>query len=292
MLNFILNRCAGNNSAKKTFSKIKDYLNKNKIIYRVFYSIDRPQIKEIVASLEKDKEDNIIVVGGDGTIHDVVNAVTNLNKINIGIIPAGQDNNFAKSLGLHLEPVEALKDILNNEIIKVDLMNIGGMKAINSVVVSGDYFLKMRKGQHENSKAYNYNLQKILNKARTFTLNKTLEDNKTSESEINLALICNGKYVCGDIKYIDEASLTDNKLNYIEFKKSDLKLKFKNKTLVREESSGFNCFEIKKIKLTSGEENFDFLVDGELVTDTICEVTLTKNALLTFKPRDTSKKEK
>ncbi|MFD2202376.1 diacylglycerol/lipid kinase family protein [Shivajiella indica] len=56
--------------------------------------------------------DFLIAVGGDGTVHEVVNAYLSfglLKEVPIGIIPHGRGNDFVKSLGIH----QNLKSLLN-----------------------------------------------------------------------------------------------------------------------------------------------------------------------------------
>lgn len=52
----------------------------------------------------------IIVVGGDGTIHEVVNGLTRANApLPFGVIPAGTGNDFARNAGIPLRPASALQ---------------------------------------------------------------------------------------------------------------------------------------------------------------------------------------
>lgn len=50
--------------------------------------------------------DRIILIGGDGTLHHALPELLR-SKAVIGIIPAGTGNDFARSLGLPLDPVKA-----------------------------------------------------------------------------------------------------------------------------------------------------------------------------------------
>ena len=69
------------------------------------------------ANYQLDQEDPelVITVGGDGTIHQVVNELYRLNKqIPIAYIPAGSGNDFARGLGLTREPITIMKQIIQN----------------------------------------------------------------------------------------------------------------------------------------------------------------------------------
>lgn len=52
----------------------------------------------------------LIVIGGDGTLHQVLNSLT--SQVPIAYIPAGTGNDFARSLGLLQPPIKVLEKIL------------------------------------------------------------------------------------------------------------------------------------------------------------------------------------
>lgn len=55
---------------------------------------------------------NIVVVGGDGTLNEVVNGIPNFDDVLLGYIPSGSSNDLARSLNIPRTPVEALENIL------------------------------------------------------------------------------------------------------------------------------------------------------------------------------------
>lgn len=69
---------------------------------------------KLVAGLVSDNHPHtIIVLGGDGTVNEVVNGITDYSKIIVGYIPIGSSNDFARGLGLPFKYDEALEVILN-----------------------------------------------------------------------------------------------------------------------------------------------------------------------------------
>jgi diacylglycerol kinase family enzyme len=62
----------------------------------------------------------IAVAGGDGTVESVAAVVVG-TQIPLGIIPAGTFNNFARSLDLPLDPIEACKVIVDANVTLVDV---------------------------------------------------------------------------------------------------------------------------------------------------------------------------
>lgn len=68
--------------------------------------------------------DLVIAVGGDGTVHEVVNGLMQLPpplRPTLGVVPLGSGNDFSFSLGLPGEPAEALRQVLAGSPHPVDI---------------------------------------------------------------------------------------------------------------------------------------------------------------------------
>lgn len=68
--------------------------------------------------------DAIVVLGGDGTLNEVINGILerddNFAIPPLGIVPCGTGNAFATDLGFYQDPIKAVKAIINGYILKVD----------------------------------------------------------------------------------------------------------------------------------------------------------------------------
>ena len=67
----------------------------------------------------------IIACGGDGTIHEVVNAIAEKPDVVLGVLPCGKGNDFAEALKIPTKPVEAIQVLLDGVTRQVDLGKIG-----------------------------------------------------------------------------------------------------------------------------------------------------------------------
>lgn len=67
----------------------------------------------------------IIACGGDGTIHEVVNAIAEKPEVVLGVLPCGKGNDFAEALKIPTKPVEAIEVLLKGVTRQVDLGKIG-----------------------------------------------------------------------------------------------------------------------------------------------------------------------
>lgn len=66
----------------------------------------------------------VIVVGGDGTVHEVINGLMMLPEEKrpiLGIVPVGSGNDFAHAAGIPIDPVDALKLALYGEPGRLDV---------------------------------------------------------------------------------------------------------------------------------------------------------------------------
>ncbi len=87
---------------------------------------------ELDSVLHRAGSRRIIVAGGDGSIHAVVAALHRRNELKsavLGLIPLGTGNDFARTLGIPLDPVEAAKVLVTGEVRPLDLLldEVGGI---------------------------------------------------------------------------------------------------------------------------------------------------------------------
>jgi len=68
--------------------------------------------------------DMVVAMGGDGTVHEVVNGLMKIPaKVRpvLGVVPVGSGNDFAHSIGVPMDSAQALAHALNNEPSTVDI---------------------------------------------------------------------------------------------------------------------------------------------------------------------------
>ena len=87
------------------------------IKYRMMYSEYPGHIVKIVAKLTDPLEGygriNLIVVGGDGTMNEVLQGIIDFDNIRIGYIPTGSSNDFARALNYPKDPINQLENIFD-----------------------------------------------------------------------------------------------------------------------------------------------------------------------------------
>jgi diacylglycerol kinase family enzyme len=74
----------------------------------------------------------VVVLGGDGTVNEVVNGIVG-TETELAVVPGGSTNVFARALGLSGNPVEATSEIL-------DALRTGRRRTVNLGVANDRYF--------------------------------------------------------------------------------------------------------------------------------------------------------
>jgi len=123
---FILNPNAGQRKANKHLAEILAVFNRADYDVNVYITCARGDAHE--ASKPRAKEEALVVCcGGDGTYNEVMSGIlqSGVNKP-VGYIPAGSTNDFASSLGLPGNPLEAAKIIAQGRCRRYDVGCFGG----------------------------------------------------------------------------------------------------------------------------------------------------------------------
>ncbi len=115
---FIVNPVAGSGRALKIFSKIQASQLYKDIESRYFLTKYSGHAEKIVNHLVKEQSNNnittIIVVGGDGTLHEVVNGIGK-RDVPIAIIPSGSGNDFVRNFSIGWKPLSIFKAIIKGK---------------------------------------------------------------------------------------------------------------------------------------------------------------------------------
>ena len=76
--------------------------------------------------------DHLLVAGGDGTVNYIVNEMFREGlDLPLGVIPSGTANDFASAIGMHSNPIEACRQILECKPQPTDIGEVNGRYFIN-----------------------------------------------------------------------------------------------------------------------------------------------------------------
>lgn len=123
----LINQASGSGQGKKVGDKISTLLAEKNFLHTIYYSEYAGHEREIARSLaettllpwnEETKETTdafplLMVIGGDGTLHQVINEFYRLNyDLPVSYIPGGSGNDFARGIGLSRKPEQAFWQIV------------------------------------------------------------------------------------------------------------------------------------------------------------------------------------
>lgn len=119
MLYFIVNPNASSGRSYKIWKKLELIVKRRKTQYRVLFTEYPGHATKLAAQLtagtEKNREKILAVLGGDGTLNEVIQGIHLQASVKLGYIPAGSGNDFCRGMGLSRNPEKALMHILKEE---------------------------------------------------------------------------------------------------------------------------------------------------------------------------------
>lgn len=129
MYYIIVNPASKSGRGAKIWAKIQPVLEQQKIPYEVFFSQEAGHVIKLTADLsasllsaDSDFILKLIVLGGDGTLNEVLQGIADFDRVQVGYIPTGSSNDMARDLRLPKDPCEVLKNILScKEPMRMDL---------------------------------------------------------------------------------------------------------------------------------------------------------------------------
>lgn len=173
-----------------------------------------------LAKLNADKFDVIVAVGGDGTVHEVVNGIMlSGSKPVMGIIPSGTGNDFVRMFP-KFNPTRFVEKIAHSKSFPIDLLQLNGSYnqayCINACDIGFGAAVvnKMNKQRNAGVKGkLSYGMAIV----RTFLSYKNQfvhlnTDHLEYKSHALMVALCNGRYFGNGLAINPEADIADGKI--------------------------------------------------------------------------------
>lgn len=130
---FIVNVTSRRGKAKKIWELVEAELKKKEVQYETYLTEYSGHATELAAMLSKKTTElgmgeflKLVVVGGDGTMDEVINGIEDFSQIHFGYIPTGSGNDLCRGLGIAKQPLVNLHYILNHT--QVRAMDLGSVR--------------------------------------------------------------------------------------------------------------------------------------------------------------------
>ena len=167
--------------------------------------------------------ERVIAAGGDGTLNEVINGIAeDAGKVQVGLIPLGTGNDFARMLNLPAKTGECIEALRAGHIQPTDLVRVTSDEVRYFVNVSAGGFsgtvnekLTPEIKQSWGPLAYLRCAAEALPELRAYRTELILDDTTTLALDLYNAVIANGRYVAGGTLIAPEASITDGLLDIV-----------------------------------------------------------------------------
>ncbi|MCP5064810.1 MAG: diacylglycerol kinase family lipid kinase [Ignavibacteriae bacterium] len=279
----IINPTSGNGSSKKKWPQIENLLNTYNFDFDYAFTEHENHSPELIQQAIERGFLNIICVGGDGTLHNIVNGIMNQskvpsNEVTIGMIPIGTGNDWVKTHNIPNDFEKVIQLIKNGNIKTQDL---GKIEFINEdrkpiyfnnlagVGFDGFVVSKVHKYKHFGAIAYLVGAAMGLFSFKNFKSN-TVVDAKEFNSKTLMVLVGLCNYSGGGMQLTKEANPFDGLFD-ISIAKNIGKL-----DIIRNLTKLFNgkivnhkkveTLKSDSISITIDEDELPFIqADGELI---------------------------
>jgi YegS/Rv2252/BmrU family lipid kinase len=160
--------------------------------------------------------DLIVIGGGDGTISKAVPQLLKLERP-FAVLPLGTANDFARTIGLPLDPLQAAEVALNGREHRIDVGLVNDCPYLN--VVSVGIASKVAKVQSKELKskwrvfAYAIGLMQVVRSLQPFFVKLDIDGKAVWSGPVYQVSVGNGRFHGGGLTVAEDAAIDDGKLD-------------------------------------------------------------------------------
>ncbi len=216
MYHIILNPTAGKKKALKNLAVVEKLLTEREIAYEVHRTTAVHDGTTIAKMLTEAGEQELIVLGGDGTLHEVLGGIADPTRCRLGLIPSGTGNDFAGRVGIPLDAAKALSIILEGKTRATDYLEVDGVRCMNvaGVGMDVDVLERCKKGKLKGKIKYLMSLIRSLFAFKGIPV-RIESEGVEERRDVLIAAACNGTQFGGGICICPPAQVDDGKLDVV-----------------------------------------------------------------------------
>jgi len=219
---FVLcNPISGNGAGKKAEPIILDALKQKGISCQAFVTERPGAAAELARRAADEGADTVIVIGGDGTLHEAAAGLIN-TKTALGIIPTGTGNDFVKTIGTPVRPQEALNAVLTFPPRPTDTLLVNDMVCLNEAgmgfdVMVLDYAEKAKK-RVKGLLPYLYGVIRTIFNYHDVRISYSVDGGPETERDALVFAMGNGRFIGGGIPIAPKAAPDDGLIDVLVLK--------------------------------------------------------------------------
>jgi diacylglycerol kinase (ATP) len=236
--------------------------------------------------------DRIVIGGGDGTLSKALPTLLKLGKP-LAVLPLGTANDFARTLGIPSDPIEAIKAAIDGTVHRIDvgLANDRPFLNVASVGLASEAIKRQSKELKRIWKvlAYPISLMQTFRTLQPFFVDLDIDDQPRWSAAVYQVSIGNGRYHGGGLSVAEDAVIDDGKLNLYVVRPGTFWQLFACLTHLRfglmRKPAVLGRQSATRVKLRTARPR-EINADGRLVGKTQAEFALSPSALAVIVPRE------
>ncbi len=216
MIHVICNPTSGKRKAVKNLRIVERLFTQANVEYEVHKTDAIRAAEHIARALTERGENDLVVLGGDGTMHEVLNGIVDPALCRLGLIPSGTGNDFAARLGIPAKAKKAAEIILRGQVKDTDYLEIGDRRCMNvaGIGMDVDVLERCNRGKFKGKLKYFISLLKSIFAFKGYPITVEYEG-KTEKHDALIAAACNGSQIGGGIRICPNAVVDDNKISVV-----------------------------------------------------------------------------
>ena len=223
-VSLFINPTAGRGRAGLRLERIQRLFGSSGVVPDIVRSSAMGDLEDQVARHVRDGARKIVVVGGDGSVHEAINGLQRAGKdCALGLVPSGTGNDFAKACGITLDWEQATRSLVQRitsgaPVRKIDIGRVNDRYFANGLGIGFD--AKVTRV----ARSYRWNigdLVYLLAILRCLYDGVATPDMNIRDEHINLsgpltlATVCNGPWVGGMFHIAPGADNADGKMDLL-----------------------------------------------------------------------------
>lgn len=288
-IEIIANINSGKGNGKACLEKVTSYLDGQKVLYEVHETQHRGHAKELAAQLSASGAKVIAALGGDGTLHEVLNGI-DFSVSRMGMIPAGRGNDFAIGTdAISTDPVKAIEAIVRGQPLDLDYIQVSDKRCINIAGTGLDVEVVLKTAKSKNKLTYVASLLRCLLKFKLYHVEVLTEDGQTRTYDCVMTGVCNGSQFGGGIHLSPVSVADDGVLDIIVMEKPKhvpcifiMSGFVKGKHMNKPYTHHLRCERVTVLP----PKGTPLELDGEVYYDLPFEASVVKKGLKTFRKID------
>ena len=291
-LSVIVNPFSGRRRGLQILDRVRPILDGARFDLDVFVTNFSGHAREIAQSMQLADYAGCCVIGGDGTVHEVIDGLMRRAdgaRVPVGLIPGGSANTIHQHMGC-LDPCEAAQTIASGVTCGLDIARVTmGSEVVYSFDIVGwgvasDINRMAEKLRWLGSSRYAVASLLAIVWTRPRRAKITLED-KPIEGEFLFVLGCNTKFAGDRLQMCPLAEISDGKMDVVVLRPASRRqLLSVFRKLFHGSHLSMKCLEYRQVQsfAIEGSDNETLDIDGEIKGSVPIQVQMIPSALRVF----------